>query len=238
VWLDLFERGVRQPRLFEEGRSGSAGEPGSATRALQKLREPSRKELLLAWLQAEPLAHLCKDTHPATRDEYRLALPLGGTSTPARGRHREASCPRQGHVTSEDAQTRVAIMVRTAVLSLCVAASLDLTSSFSPAPMPSLTLATSSFLCAPPLQARTTRVRSAARNWLAKIEYGEMQHAGVLVKDTAKSIEFYTKALPLHPLWPFRRRCSVAWRGVAADGLNPAESAPQDCIPAQVGPAS
>jgi hypothetical protein len=36
--------------------------------------------LLLAWLQAEPLAHLCKDTHPATRDEYRLALPLGGTS--------------------------------------------------------------------------------------------------------------------------------------------------------------
>ena len=121
--------------------------------------------------------------------------------------------------------SRCNIMVRTAVLSLCVAASLDLTSSFSPASMPSLTLATSSFLCAPPLQARTTRVRSAATNWLAKIEYGEMQHAGVLVKDTAKSIEFYTKALPPYPLWPFRPRCSVAWRGVAADGLNPAETA-------------
>lgn len=79
------------------------------------------------------------------------------------------------------------------LLALCVASSLGAAAAFAPSQLPSCLVGSRlGSICALPLRARTTGVAALS----AQIHYGEIQHAGLLVKDTAKSVDFYTKVQP------------------------------------------
>jgi hypothetical protein len=79
------------------------------------------------------------------------------------------------------------------LLAVCVAACLGLSTAFSlsPSKLPCLGGARLGSLCPLRPRARAASANGVAR-LAAQIHYGGLQHAGFLVKDTAKSVEFYT----------------------------------------------